>query len=203
MKILKFIILFFIFGLIIWIDLPENLKINFKFGKQNINFRINPLTIDTKIFGMQFKKEFKDHLGLDLKGGSHLVFEADSAKVRSEDLQDALNSVRDIIERRVNLFGVSEPVVQMLKSGNIHRVSVDLPGITDINEAVNLIGQTAQLSFVELASSEAKIASEQAFFKQTGLTGKHVKKAQVTFDSQNGKPQVGLEFSQEGGKIFA
>src|SRR3990167_9285130 len=167
MKIIKIILLIFLAIIILWIDLPENLKINFKFGKQNIKFKINPLSIDTKLFGLKIKKEFKDHLGLDLKGGSHLVFEADTSKVRSEDLQDALNSVRDIIERRVNLFGVSEPVVQMLKSGNNHRVSVDLPGITDINEAVNLIGQTAQLSFVELASSEAKIASEQAFFKQT------------------------------------
>src|SRR3989344_3734029 len=143
MKILKFIILFFIFGLIIWIDLPENLKINFKFGKQNINFRINPLTIDTKIFGMQFKKEFKDHLGLDLKGGSHLVFEADTARVKPVDLQDALNSVRDIIERRVNLFGISEPVVQMIKSGNNYRVAVDLPGITNISDAAKLIGKIA------------------------------------------------------------
>lgn len=203
MKFLKIFFFISIAILIIWIDLPENLKVKFNLGKQKIEFVINPLLIDIKIAGYRVQKEFKTHLGLDLKGGSHLVFQADVAKVKTQDLSDALTSVRDIIERRVNLFGVSEPVVQTLKSGKDYRVAVDLPGITDVNEAVKLIGRTAQLSFVEIATFEAKIATGEAIFKPTGLTGKHVKKAQVQFDSQTGKPQVGLEFSKEGGKIFA
>src|SRR3989344_4717622 len=207
MKLLKIIFLILVTALIIWIDFPENLQIKFRLGKKDINFKINPLSIDVQIFGTRVKKSFKTQLGLDLKGGSHLVFEADTAKVRSEDLQDALNSVRDIIERRVNLFGVSEPVVQMLKSGKSYRVAVDLPGITNVSDAVKLIGQTAQLSFKEEASEEAKIATATPIFlrltKETGLTGKHVKKAGVAFDPQTGKPEVSLAFSQEGGKFFA
>lgn len=146
---------------------------------------------------------FKTHLGLDLKGGSGLVFETDTSKVKPEDLQDALNSSRDIIERRVNFFGVAEPLVQTVKAGNNYRISVDLPGIKDVNEAISLIGQTAQLTFKEEATSEAKIATASAILKDTGLNGKHIKKASVNSDSQTGKWQVALEFNKEGIILFA
>src|SRR3990167_6726936 len=206
MKIIKILIVTLLAILIIWIDLPENLQIKFKLGKQNIDFKLNPLVIDTNVFGYRVKKYFQTHLGLDLKGGSHLVFETDTSKVKKEDLTDALNSVRDIIERRVNLFGVSEPTVQMLKSEGKNRIAVDLPGITNVSEAVNLIGQTAQLTFKEEASGEASVATDTPIFlrlnKETGLTGKHVKKAGVVFDPQDGKPQVSLNFSKEGAKLF-
>ena len=111
-----------------------------------------------------------------------------------------------MIERQVNLFGVSEPVVQTLKSGNIYRISVDLPGISNVNEAVNLIGQIARLSFREEATPEAKLATDTPAIlrltKETGLTGKDIKKASVTFSSQDGKPQVALNFTGKGAKIF-
>lgn len=207
MKIIKIAFIILISALIIWIDLPENLRIKFNLGKKDINFTVNPLTIDSQIFNVRVKRKFQTQLGLDLKGGSHLLFEADTTNVKSEDLQDALNSVRDIIERRVNLFGVSEPVIQMLKSEGKHRIAVDLPGISNVAEAIKLIGQTAQLSFKEEGNNEIKAATDTPIFlrltKETGLNGKHIKKATVVFDPQNGKPQVGLTFSQEGAKIFA
>ncbi len=205
MRVFKILLLLFIVGLVIWIDLPENLNLKFNLGNFKVNTTINPLVIDKEIFGLKIVKNFKTRLGLDLLGGSHLVFEVQTDKVNSKDLQEALVSARDIIERRVNLFGVSEPVVQSLKSGNIYRISVDLPGISNVNEAVNLIGQTAQLSFKEEASSEAKVATMPAILKltkDTGLTGRDVKKASVTFDSQDGKPQVALEFTPAGAKLF-
>jgi len=208
MKTIKIVLLVLISLLIVWIDLPENLRINFKVLNQKIDFIINPLKIDTQIFGLKIKKEFKTHLGLDLKGGSHLVFEADTTKIKKEDLEDALNSARDIIEKRVNFFGVSEPQIQTLKSQGKYRISVDLPGITDVSAAVKLIGQTAQLSFKEeTPAKDQKEATETPIFlrltKETGLTGKHIKKAQLTFDNQTGKPQVALIFTDEGGKLFA
>lgn len=207
MRIIKTAFLLLIIGLLVWIDLPENFKVDFSIGKQKVNFVINPLSIHTDILGLKINKDFRTHFGLDLKGGSNLVFETDVSKVKPEDLQDALNSVRDVMERRVNLFGVSEPVIQTLKSGNTYRVSVELPGITNISEAINLIGQTAQLSFREQASSEAKIATDSPIFlqlnKETGLTGRHIKKASVVFDQQNGQPQVSLTFSSEGSKLFS
>jgi preprotein translocase subunit SecD len=208
MRHFKIILLILISLLIIWIDLPENLRVNFKVLNQKIDFIINPLKIDSEIFGLKIKKEFKTQLGLDLKGGSHLVFEADTTKIKKEDLEDALNSARDIIEKRVNFFGVSEPQIQTLKSQGKYRISVDLPGITDVSSAVKLIGQTAQLSFKEeTPAKDQKEATQTPIFlrltKDTGLTGKHIKKAQLTFDNQTGKPQVALIFTEEGGKLFA
>ena len=207
MKLIKIFLLLLIVILVLWVDLPENRNVKFNLGKKKIHFVINPLTIDANLLGVHIKKEFRTHFGLDLKGGSNLVFETDTSKVKSADLQDALNSVRDVIERRVNLFGVSEPVIQTLKSGKTYRVSVELPGITNVSEAINLIGQTAQLSFREEASDESKVATSTPIFlllrKETGLTGKDVKKATVVFDPQSGKPQVSLTFLSTGSKIFA
>jgi preprotein translocase subunit SecD len=184
MKIVKIIIPIVILICIIWVDL-----------------RSPRIRLGT------FEKDFSTRFGLDLKGGSHLVFETDTTKVKKEDLQDALNSSRDIIEKRVNYYGVSEPVVQTIKSGNIYRISVDLPGINNVSEAIALIGKTAQLSFKEEASLEAKIATTTPIIarltKDTGLTGKDIKKASVTFDNQNGKPQVALSFTKEGADLFA
>ncbi len=196
MKLFKIVIIGILAILIIWIDLPENFSIG--------SFKINPLHIKTKIFGVEIDKNFTTHLGLDLKGGSHLVFQANTAKVKPEDLQDALNSSRDIIEKRVNFFGIAEPTVQTIQSGSNYRIVVDLPGITNVEEAVNLIGKTAQLSFQEVVNVQTeKDASPTAVLKQTGLTGKDVKKAAVTFSSQTGKPEVALNFTQNGTKLFA
>lgn len=191
---------------LVWICLPENVPVRFRVQKSDIKFTINPLSINTQFFGVPIKKEFKTKLGLDLKGGSHMVFEADTSKVRPSDLQDALLSSRDVIEKRVNFFGVSEPVVQTLKSGNIYRISVDLPGIEDVSQAVGLIGQTAQLRFMEEGVMDPKVATTtpllEKLTKDTGLSGKHIKKATVAFDEQNGQPQVALQFTGEGAKLF-
>ncbi len=159
------------------------------------------------VFGYNFRRDFTTKLGLDLKGGSHLVFEADTSKLRSSDIGDALNSARDIIEKRVNFFGVAEPVVQTQKSGSARRIVVDLPGVTNVSEAVERIGKTAQLSFREEASIVPEIATQaaglRAFDDKPSLTGEHVRKATVTFDPNNSQPQVALTFSPEGNKIFA
>lgn len=192
MKIFKYTFLLLVALLIVWIDLPED----FKVGK----YTVNPLSIDANVFGVNIKRDFKTRLGLDLKGGSHLVFEAETKGVKSEDLGEAIESSRNIIERRVNLFGVSEPTVSTSKSGQKYRITVDLPGVTDVSEAVALIGRTAQLSFQEQAEKEATTTPTLV---NSGLTGKHIKKATVTFDQQNGQPQVALSFSPEGSKLFA
>ena len=191
-KFFKIIFLLFIITVIIWIDLPETIR-----NKYNITS-----LLDFSLFGLRIKKDFKTSLGLDLKGGSHLVFEADTKKVKPEDLQDALSSARDIIEKRVNFFGVSEPTVQNLKSGSNYRISVDLPGIEKVDEAIALIGRTAQLSFREEKIIDDKVASPTPVLVETGLTGKHVKKASVDFNQQDGKLQVALSFNSEGAKKF-
>lgn len=157
-------------------------------------------------------------LGLDLLGGAHLLYEADLSKVEAADQSNAMEGIRDVIERRVNFFGVSEPVVQV--SGQ-NRLIVELAGITDVNQAIQMIGETPFLEFKEEVSNyeelltefQKKIDSGQAteldsfalndqLFVSTGLNGKHIKRAQVSFDPQTGQPQVNLELNDEGAKLF-
>ncbi len=196
-----------LFLLLLWICLPENVPVTLKLPRRTLKFTINPLSININLFGVTLKKEFKTKLGLDLKGGSHLVFETNTENIKKEDREDAVASARDIVEKRVNFFGLSEPVVQTIKSGTAYRISVDLPGVEDVSQAVALIGQTAQLRFMEEASDEASIATATPILarltKFTGLGGQDIKKSTVVFDSQTGKPQVSLQFSKKGAELFA
>jgi len=99
--------------------------------------------------GSGFWNRYNVQLGLDLKGGSHLVYQADVSQVPTTERASALDGVRDVIERRVNFFGVSEPVVQTSKVGESWRVIVELPGVKDVNQAIKLIGETPILEFKE------------------------------------------------------
>ncbi len=99
------------------------------------------------------------HLGLDLQGGSHLIYQADMSAVSAADRTNSIEGVRDVIERRVNVFGVSEPVVQTNVSGGNYRVVVELAGVSDVNEAIKMIGETPLLEFKE-QSAEARTLTE-------------------------------------------
>ncbi|TRZ77846.1 protein translocase subunit SecD [bacterium] len=99
-----------------------------------------------------YKKDFT--LGLDLKGGTHLVYLADLSNVESASYSDAMEGVRDVVERRVNVFGVSEPLVQVSKVSGEHRLIVDLAGVDNVDEAIKMIGETPLLEFKEEKSKE-------------------------------------------------
>ncbi len=88
-------------------------------------------------------------LGLDLKGGTHLLYEADTSQIPDKDRANAVEGARDVIERRVNAFGVSEPVVQTNKAGDAWRIIVDLAGVSDVTQAIKMIGETPLLEFKE------------------------------------------------------
>ena len=88
-------------------------------------------------------------LGLDLQGGTHLVYEADTSAIPSKERGDALEGVRDVIERRINAFGVAEPVVQTTEAGDSQRVIVELAGVKDVTQAIKMIGETPLLEFKE------------------------------------------------------
>lgn len=100
-------------------------------------------------------------LGLDLQGGTHLVYEAIMDEVPDGEQLDALEGVKDVVERRVNAFGVSEPVVQTTVAGNSYRVIIELAGVLDVNEAIQLIGETPILEFKELSIEEAREMTEE------------------------------------------
>jgi len=156
----------------------------------------NAIKVD--LLGKYSPKDFS--LGLDLYGGTHLVYQADVTNIADKERDSALSGVRDVIERRVNLFGVSEPNVQIDKVGGDYRLIVDLAGVTDINQAVQLIGETPYLDFrIEKPGG----ATTTADFLATKLNGKNLKKATLSFDQTTYKPQVDLQFDSEGAKLFA
>ena len=179
----------------LWVNLPKPTFSIPTIPQVNINFA-------------DYIGNFPLRLGLDLQGGTQLVLEADTSKIEQDQKDPALDAAREVIERRVNLFGVSESIVQTSKVGESRRILVDLPGIKDASEAAELVGKTAQLEFRELveipASTESATPSSQ--FVSTGLTGKDLKKAQVSFNQGqggDGSPVVQLEFNSEGAKKFA
>lgn len=96
-----------------------------------------------------FLNKPKINLGLDLQGGIHLEYKADTSQVASGQVGDAMQAVQDVIERRVNAFGVAEPVVYTTKSGGEQRLVVELAGVKDINEAKKMISETPFLEFKE------------------------------------------------------
>src|SRR3989344_5584130 len=81
-----------------------------------------------KIIKLSFFEKTKINFGLDIQGGTRLIYEADVSQLKDTDKTDAVEGARDVIERRVNAFGVSEPVVQTSKAGGSYRVMVELPG---------------------------------------------------------------------------
>lgn len=173
------------------INLPQSLNIPFT------NTRVDAIA-----------GNFPIKLGLDLQGGAQLVLETKMDQIPAEDRDSALESAKEVIEKRVNLFGVSEAVVQTSKIGETRRILVDLPGIKDASDAANLVGKTAQLEFRELADATPSAESTQSATMDvpTGLTGADLKKAQVVFSQGGGGdtgPQVSIEFNPEGSAKFA
>jgi len=154
------------------------------------------------------EKPFK--LGLDLQGGVHFVYQADLSGIEEKDKGNVMDGLRDVIERRINLFGVREPVVQVQGEGLI----VELSGQVDPAQAVKEIGKTPFLefreekeNFQEIIEKNKKVmeAGEGVYedpFKATPLTGRYLKSASLSFDQLTSKPLVSLEFNEEGAKIF-
>lgn len=145
---------------------------------------------------------FPFRLGLDLAGGSHLIYQADTSTVPEGEVQDAMQSLREVVERRVNLFGVSEPIVQTEETLNgDNRLVVELPGVTDLQEAAELIGKTPQLEFrLEAANFDGEVT-----YVETGLSGRFVQRAQLDFGGGQGgvsEPIVVLFFNKEGADLF-
>ena len=176
------------------------------------------------------EKPFK--LGLDLQGGSHLLYEADLSKIEEENRAQKMEELRDVIERRINIYGVTEPLVQIQGE---KRLIIELAGIKDIGLAIEMIGETPYLEFREMLSEEEReeaakdIPEEQileiisavkketgqeisreevleiltsTLFKPTELTGEYLKRAQISFDPNTNENQIQLQFNKEGVELF-
>ena len=138
-------------------------------------------------------------LGLDLEGGAHLVYSIDLSKVDAADQNSVVAGLRDVIDRRVNLFGVGEPQVYTAQSGNGKaELDIDLPGVRDTAQAISEIGQTPQLDFREV---QTQGSSTQYVY--TNLDGEYITGASLIYDQTTGQPQVQINFNTEGADIFA
>jgi len=177
---------------------------------------------------------FPFKLGLDLSGGTHLIYGADPSGIPGAEVADAMEALRDVIERRVNLFGVAEPIVQIEETGVFagkeemgnYRLIVELPGVTDVDEAVAMIGATPTLEFkkerpqeeiqpIIEAYQEMQRALEEGrepkanpllsedIYESTGLTGRFLESARLEFDSTTSEAVVYIKFNKEGTDLFA
>jgi len=142
-----------------------------------------------------------------------LVYEADTSELPEAEIAGAMSSLSEVVERRVNLFGVSEPLVQVEEGGTVgkkeHRLIVELPGVTDIQEAVNLIGKTPTLEFRlvkagadAMSEEQKKTATYDDIFAPAELTGRYLKHAQIEFNQTTFEPYVAIQFNDEGAKLF-
>lgn len=145
-------------------------------------------------------------LGLDLKGGIHLTYKADLSKIPDSQKASALEGLRDVIERRVNFFGVSEPLVRVERTIGEDRLNVQLAGVFDTAQAIKLIGETPYLEFrtrrTDISDAEAQ-QNPLLAFAPTELTGRYLQSAQLEFERTSGVAQVQIKFNDEGSKIFS
>ncbi len=119
--------------------------------------------------GNAFFNKFTPRLGLDLQGGTHLVYQADFSKINTNDKKASLDGVKDVVERRVNTFGVAEPLVQT--SGE-DKIIIELAGVFDVNDAIKRIGETPLLEFKELSGSSDSTVDQGAIDTQNAESKK-------------------------------
>lgn len=159
--------------------------------------------------GATFYRDLEMKQGLDIKGGTRVTLATDMSAIATSDRPVALQSAQDVISRRINLYGVSETSVQTARSGDEYRLIVEIPGVQNSEEAIQLIGSTAQLDFREYKPATPSAASATPSgmlvkdFVPVGLTGKDLARSNVEFDPNTGKPTIGLEFTSEGARVFA
>ncbi|MEX1026491.1 MAG: protein translocase subunit SecD [Candidatus Paceibacterota bacterium] len=205
-------------------------------------YRIASLVIILLLFGLGYfiyatetaeDSSFPFRLGLDLSGGTELIYEADVSALAEDDTDGAMQSLRTVIERRVDAFGVASPIVQTEQAGFVtgeivHRLIVELPGVTDIEEATAMIGETPVLEFkllregaspveglgIEIETNEgtstvgsqdgsAAGSAQDDRYEATGLTGRYLEDAQLQFNQTTGEPYVSLQFNRDGAGLFA
>lgn len=190
------------------IDWPR-VPVKISLGPVNINTVIAGPKIDTTIFGFNIKRDLDIKLGLDLRGGTSLILKADMSGIPVGERDKALDAAKEVISRRVDFFGVAEPIVQTSKVDDDYRIIVELPGITNADEAKELIGQTANLEFREFIDPNIQPGTIPTLVntKASGVTGKDLKSASADFQQsqtpdQPSSPVVRFELTSEGSKKF-
>lgn len=193
----------------LYIALPRTIPIRFNWAGLNVDRELHIPDLRFQLGDKTVEKQFRLKMGLDIQGGMQVVLSADMSGIPEADRQAALESAREVVSRRVDLFGIAEPSIITSRVGNEYRLLVDLPGIEDPNQALQLLGTTAQLDFRLQNKEQPPVdATESATmflnqFSPTGLTGKELKRAIVQFDQNTAEPTIALEFNEEGRDLFA
>jgi preprotein translocase subunit SecD len=202
-----FILILVIILVAIVIDIPKSLPVNLNIAGREIKFNLARPPIDIKMGDSQFVRDFDIKKGLDLQGGMQVTLSADMSQISAEDRLTALDSVQTVISKRVDLYGVSESSIKTSVIGSDYRLVIELPGVSNPKEALDLIGQTAKLEFASpvYQSDPASPSAEPKLvdFSATDLTGADLKSAKVTFETQDRSPAVAVEFKDSGRDKFA
>jgi len=190
------------------VDFPR-LPLNFSLGPLKTGTVLVGPSIDWDIFGFKFKRDLDIKLGLDLKGGTNLTLKADMTGISEPERNKALEAAKEVISRRVDAIGVSEPIVQTSRVGSDYRIIVELPGVTNVEEAKNLVGQTAKLEFREFTDPNVQAGTIPTLenTKPTNVTGKDLKSASPNIQPSQtaGQPSdtvVRFELTSKGSKKF-
>lgn len=200
-------LIIFITVFCLYFNLPKDLSYSFNLLNKQFSFSLPRPKLDFVIGNSQIKRSFEFKKGLDLQGGMRVTLLADMSQIEPDSRATALESVRSVITRRVDLYGVSEASVKTSVSGDEYRLLVELPGVDNPNEALSLIGQTASLVFAAplYQSDPASPSAEPQLvdFVDSDLTGKDLQSASVTFETQDRQPAVAIKFKDDGKDKFA
>src|SRR3990167_1662228 len=203
-------LLFFIFTLVLfclYLNLPSDISFKKKILDKEFSFSLPRPDINFRLGNSVFKRDLNFKMGLDLSGGMQVTLLADMGAISAESRATALESARSVISRRVDLYGVSGAAVKTLVACNDYRLIVELPGIAKPQEALDLIGQTASLTFAapvyQAAPASPGAQPQLVNFVPSDLTGKDLQSAAVTFETQNRQPSVSLKFKDSGKDKFA
>jgi preprotein translocase subunit SecD len=164
------------------------------------------------IINIPFTTKFVDFSdfkkGLDIEGGVKVVIKLDMSQIRSEDQQKSAESVRDILNRRINYLGVSETSTYISKANNEYRIIVEIPGQKNLEAAIKSIGSTAQLKFkvvkpgLNWPITDPNLTINEVFV-DSNITGKDLIGSEVSFESTKNQPVIQLSFSNEGREKFS
>ncbi len=197
----------FISVLSFYLNLPKDISLSKKILNKEFHFTLPRFQLNLKLGDTVFKRDMNFKKGLDLQGGMQVTLLADMEKIDRGQRQIALDSVKSVISRRVDLYGVSEASVKTSVTGDQYRLIVELPGIDKPQEALSLIGQTASLTFATpVYKTDAASPSAQPKlldFAPSDLNGNDLSAAAVTFQTQDRQPAVSLKFKDSGRDKFA
>lgn len=152
------------------------------------------------LFKQQELKSLKEN------GGAEIVLQVNMSGIATQDKNLIFEESKGIITKRIRLLGFY-PFVKPSQNPSDYSIIVQLANVKDLETLVEIIGKTAELKFNELdpaTNSESSTGSavNLNFAKYTGLSGKDLKISQVQFDPDTGKPEVGIEFTSSGAKLF-